>query len=73
MAASSLSEVGYGLHAARRLGYIDDAATSETFEERVRMVAGPLYGLIRSYRMRSALASGASVIAIVIGLASALA
>jgi four helix bundle protein len=71
MAASSLSEVGYGLHAARRLGYIDEDAF-ETFEERVRMIAGPLYGLMRRYRLRSAFAAGAAVVAILLALMNAL-
>jgi four helix bundle protein len=47
IASASLSEVGYGLHAARRLGYITDETYIE-FEERVRAVAKPLNGLIRS-------------------------
>jgi four helix bundle protein len=44
---SSLAEVGYCLHAARRLGYLDDA-TYATFDLQVRQTAGPLVGFIRS-------------------------
>ena len=49
IAASSLSEVTYGLHAANRLGYID-AATYTAMDDLTRMVAAPLYGLIRRER-----------------------
>ena len=61
VSSASLSELGYGLHAATRLGYID-AQTLAAFEEKVRMVAGPLHGLIATYRLRGALiqAGGAS-------------
>lgn len=49
IASASLAEVGYGLHAAGRLGYLvprDLAA----FERRVRQVAAPLNGLMRRCR-----------------------
>ena len=49
IASASLSETGYGLHAARRLGYI----TEEMYLEReaaVRAVAAPLNGLVRTKR-----------------------
>ncbi|HTM31289.1 MAG TPA: four helix bundle protein [Vicinamibacterales bacterium] len=71
VSASSLSEVGYGLHAARRLGYIDEIALT-AFEEQVRLVAGPLHGLIRRYRLRGALATSTGVLAVVIVLAGTL-
>ena len=45
----SLAEVGYCLHVARRLGYIDDA-TYERLELEVRQVGAPLSGLIRRNR-----------------------
>jgi four helix bundle protein len=45
----SLAEVGYCLHVAKRLGYIDDARY-ERFELEVRQVAAPLSGLIRHNR-----------------------
>jgi len=44
---SSLAEVGYCLHAARRLGYINDA-TYEELELDIRKVSAPLSGLVRS-------------------------
>ena len=47
IASASLSETGYGLHAARRLGYISESTYVE-LEARVRGVAAPLNGLIRS-------------------------
>lgn len=53
IASSSLSEAGYGLHAARRLGYIDESTYFE-LETRVRRVAAPLNGLIRSTKRRAA-------------------
>ena len=45
----SLAEVGYCLHVARRLGYIDDA-TYGRCELEVRQVGAPLSGLIRHNR-----------------------
>ena len=51
IASSSLSETGYGLHAARRLGYITEADYAE-LEARVRAVAAPLNGLIRSTKRK---------------------
>src|SRR5262245_38684116 len=51
IASSSLNEVGYGLHAARRLGYISEATYVE-FETRVRAVAAPLNGLIKTTRSK---------------------
>ena len=42
---ASLAEGGYGIHAARRLGYIDDA-TYTAYELRIRQVGAPLNGLI---------------------------
>jgi four helix bundle protein len=53
IASSSLSEAGYGLHAARRLGYIDESTYIE-LETRVRRVAAPLNGLIRSTKRKAA-------------------
>ena len=44
---ASLAEVGYCLHAARRLGYISDA-TYEELELDIRKVSAPLSGLVRS-------------------------
>ena len=49
IASSSLSETGYGLHAARRLGYLSDAAYA-ALEAQVKGVAAPLNVLIRQKR-----------------------
>ena len=49
IASASLSEVTYGLHAAHRLAYLDDE-TYRLFDDRTRMVAAPLNGLIKRYR-----------------------
>ena len=66
IASSSLAETGYGLHAARRLGYID-AATYDRFELMIREVAAPLNGLIRRERAKlvAKIATHTSVIAFV--------
>ena len=45
VAAASLAEVGYCLHAARRLGYVADSAYVE-LEVEVKKTAAPLRGLI---------------------------
>jgi four helix bundle protein len=49
VAESSLAEVGYCVHVARRLGYVDEE-TSRALDLEVRRVAAPLTGLIRSTR-----------------------
>ena len=49
----SLRELGYGLRAATRLGYID-AATLATYEQKVSFIAAPLLGLIRRERAKKA-------------------
>ncbi len=54
MASSSLSEVGYGIHAATRLGYFNPDE-SRTLEEKVRLIAAPLKGLAAPYRERGGL------------------
>ena len=46
VAWASLAEVGYCLHVAHRLDYIDDAL-NETLERELKMTAAPLAGLIR--------------------------
>lgn len=51
IAEASLSEVGYCLHVARRLGYLDDEKY-RTLDLEVRRVAAPLVGLIKSTRVR---------------------
>jgi four helix bundle protein len=49
IAAASLSEVGYCVHAAHRLGYVSDETLHE-LEGHVRRVAAPLKGLIDKLR-----------------------
>lgn len=49
VAESSLAEVGYCVHVARRLGYFDDALYT-VIDKQVRGVAAPLVGLIRAWR-----------------------
>ena len=46
IAVASLNEVGYCLHAARRLGYVD-APTYERLELEVKKAAAPLRGLMK--------------------------
>src|SRR5260370_21215098 len=47
---SSLGEVGYCIHVARRLGYISEAVEAE-LEIEIKQVGAPLAGLIRSARL----------------------
>lgn len=56
IAVSSLRELGYGLHTAARLGYID-AATFEQYEKKLSYISVPLYGLIRRERGKKSLLS----------------
>lgn len=56
IASASLAEVGYGLHAARRLGYLLPAEYDD-FEQKVRLIASPLRGLMARYRGGKTLAS----------------
>ena len=49
IASASLSELTYGLHAANRLGYVSDAEY-QSLDERTKMIAAPLSGLIRATR-----------------------
>ena len=66
-ASASLAELGYGLHAACRLGYIDQAKL-EDLEQKIRQVSAPLRGLIRRYRVEGALVKTISVVIVVIAL-----
>lgn len=50
IASGSLAEVGYGLHAARRLGYLT-ADQYAQWEARIISIAAPLNGLMHRYRM----------------------
>jgi four helix bundle protein len=54
IAESSLAEVTYCLHAARRLGYIT-AQTAEAFEFDLNAAGAPLSGLIRSTKLMPAI------------------
>jgi four helix bundle protein len=47
IAVASLAEVGYCVHAARRLGYLSIDATKE-LELEIRKTSAPLSGLIRA-------------------------
>lgn len=51
IASASLAEVGYGLHAAHRLGYLAPEQY-DALELKVRQVAAPLNGLLDRYRRR---------------------
>jgi four helix bundle protein len=46
IAGASLTELGYGLHACHRLGYIDEP-TYAGLEKKLRYIGAPLRGLIR--------------------------
>jgi four helix bundle protein len=64
VAVSSLRELGYGLHTATRLGYIDNAMFAE-FEKKLSYIAAPLHGLIRRERAkRPPITSGPVAVAI---------
>ncbi|HEY7289393.1 MAG TPA: four helix bundle protein [Vicinamibacterales bacterium] len=51
IARSSLAEVGYCIHVANRLGYLNDD-DARTIEAQIRQVSAPLAGLIRSLSER---------------------
>ena len=51
VAQSSLAEVGYCIHVAHRLGYLDEKAATELDLE-IRKVGAPLAGLIASERLK---------------------
>ena len=70
IAQSSLAEVGYCIHAARRLGYIDEKRAIDLDVE-IRKVGAPLAGLIASERLKIN-AQTASVIVFVFLLGSRL-
>ena len=64
IAVSSLRELGYGLHAATRLGYLDTATFTE-YEKKLSYIAAPLHGLIRRERSKKAATeAGSAVMAI---------
>jgi four helix bundle protein len=49
IASASLRELGYGLHAARRLGYLDDE-TLAAYTRTLGFIGAPLQGLIARHR-----------------------
>jgi four helix bundle protein len=57
----SLAEVGYCLHVACRLGYIDEQLLHE-LEADVRAVGAPLAGLVRSTKASLAIATGVIIV-----------
>ena len=61
IASASLSEVTYGLHAAHRLGYLDEG-TYRTLDDRARMIAAPLNGLIRATRAKVVASTAAKLV-----------
>ena len=58
-ASASLSETGYGLHAAHRLGYLSDSVYA-ALESQLNGVGAPLHGLIRTNRRKLALKASAN-------------
>ena len=46
IALGSLAEVGYGLHLAKRIGYLT-AVEHQAIDAQTRMAAGPLTGLLK--------------------------
>jgi four helix bundle protein len=52
IADASLRELGYGLHAAHRLGYLPAAALTD-FDRRIGFIGAPLRGLIAKYSVRA--------------------
>jgi four helix bundle protein len=68
IAVSSLRELGYGLHSATRLGYLD-SATFAAFEKKLSYIAAPLHGLIRRERSKKPVTSAGSVAVAFLALA----
>jgi four helix bundle protein len=62
---SSLAEVGYCIHVARRLGYITQAE-AESIEAEINQVGAPLAGLIRSKHVMGVAGAAAVIIALLI-------
>ncbi|HZR26806.1 MAG TPA: four helix bundle protein [Vicinamibacterales bacterium] len=71
IAESSLAEVSYCVHAARRLGYVSESLYSE-LEGELNQVGAPLVGLIRSQRATIAIQHAGVVIALFVMLRLAL-
>jgi four helix bundle protein len=64
---SSLAEVGYCIHVAKRLGYISETIAND-LELEVKSVGAPLAGLVRSTRAAST--SKLSVVLVILYLAA---
>ena len=63
IARGSLSELGYGLHASRRLGYITEGEFA-IYQQRLSAIGGPLQGLINKRRLQVGIKSaGAGMVA----------
>jgi four helix bundle protein len=63
IARGSLSEVGYGLHVSKRLGYITEQEFA-IYQQKLTAVGGPLQGLIKARRLKIGIKSvGATAIA----------
>src|SRR5262245_8735273 len=58
---SSLAEVGYCIHAAKRLGYLTNAE-ADKWEVAIKQVGAPLAGLIRSEKKNAAIEVGPTMI-----------
>ena len=71
IASASLSELGSGLHASKRLGYIDQATYAD-LERKLRYVSAPLRGLIAKSMGQIALKHGATVLLAVMMLSTVL-
>jgi four helix bundle protein len=65
IASASLSETGYGLHAAHRLGYLSDTLYAD-LEREIRSVSAPLRGLIKQKRAMAAAKAAINALAIAI-------
>jgi four helix bundle protein len=61
---SSLAEVGYCVHVARRLGYLSEFVAGE-LETEIKQVGAPLAGLVRSERLHAGIAIGGVFLAVV--------
>jgi four helix bundle protein len=61
IARGSLSELGYGLHASRRLGYITEEEFA-IYQQRLSAIGGPLQGLINKRRLKVGIKSAGAVV-----------
>ena len=63
IARGSLSELGYGLHTSKRLGYITEEEFA-IYQQRLSAIGGPLQGLINKRRLKVGLkGAGAGIVA----------